>query len=237
MNDIQLPKEFTHHSYRQLLESLSNSHSFATLDSLNLASTRPLIALRHDIDVHPSYAFPLFEIECDLGIVSTTYLRVNAELYSASEAASHVLHLRKHGHLVGLHFEFDCNVEQGYEAQFAHQLDLFSNAYGFTPTTYTDHRPHALDVHRPECLGVPQAYFDLERSRANYISDSRGVWNHAPQNCIGSVARPHLVLLLHPVWWRTADTSPSDCLREAAHWGKPEAFDKLCRNLRAEPRR
>lgn len=73
---------FTYEHYREVLEAAKEvGYSFPTLEEFNEADEKTLL-LRHDIDFAPQSAARLAEIESDLGISSTYFIRVHSNGYN-----------------------------------------------------------------------------------------------------------------------------------------------------------
>jgi hypothetical protein len=71
----------------------------AWLEDPTLASERPRVLLRHDVDQHPGSALRMAAIEADLGVLSTWYFRWR------TAKAPVVEQIASQGHAVGLHYE------------------------------------------------------------------------------------------------------------------------------------
>jgi hypothetical protein len=97
------------------------------------------IVIRHDLDtltcVHQ--ASKLLQIQEDLGIKSSWFLRVDEYQYTAADARELVAELRLRDHDVGIH-----SAPYLYSDPFgalADQITLFTDSFGFTPNTFTIH--------------------------------------------------------------------------------------------------
>jgi hypothetical protein len=98
---------------------------------------------------------------------------------------------------------------------FASEQRAFEEAFG-TVEVVSIHRPGRFLEDRNRALGqCLHTYEDRFFSDMKYISDSAGAFSYGhPLESDAFKAGHSIHLLLHPIWWTTAEASPSDKLRE-----------------------
>jgi hypothetical protein len=90
--------------YRRLLRiALEQGYAVLSLEAWladpELASGRPRLLLRHDVDQHPASVLRMAAIEAELGVHSTWYFRWRTAIPQVIDSVS------AQGHAVGLHYE------------------------------------------------------------------------------------------------------------------------------------
>jgi len=220
------PDQWTFANYSKLLSDLKKCYTFLSFSD-NDSSAKRKIFLRHDIDVHPNFLDPLLEVETSLDIRSDIYLLNESPLYTIEDMAPKVTDLLSNGFTVNLHFEYDKNSPDSYEAQHLVQLERFVNVTGHQPKLYTDHKPRGQTHVNVSCNELINAHSANVNGPCDYISDSRGQWNHSNH----PLKKSHLMLLTHPIWWNQEHVEPLNCLLRASQHHEPHIQQSLLHRL------
>ncbi len=211
-----MKRDFSHHSYRLLLESLRDlGRQFVCLRDLAGNSSLPpsrQVLLKHDVDRLPSRALALARLEAELGIASTYFFRSPFPRRVVSE-------VRKLGHEVGYHYEDLCACRGDFDRaweRFARNLaelrrlaEVRSIAAHGSPLHPWDNRTlwSRCDY---RSLGIQwEVYLDLPWQDYHYFTDVGRCWDDSrnrrdrPATCRGlpprttpPVATADLVALL-----------------------------------------
>lgn len=99
-----MSRDFTLKKYRELCNAMINSnYVILTLEEFLKLKSKPenYIILRHDVDIRPDYAIKMAELEKELGISSTYYIRITEEVFKPEL----INRLASVGHEVGYHYE------------------------------------------------------------------------------------------------------------------------------------
>ena len=205
----------------------------------NAATPHPIVLLRHDIDCEIERALPLARIEAGLGVRSTFFLMIRADLYnifseSASAAVRQILAL---GHRLGLHFDMAAYPELDNPADIAQavwrEASILADWFQRPVAAVSFHRPNALALAGDPGLTapLPHTYMTRFTREMQYFSDSQGRWKHgAPLDSAAFHARRPLQILVHPVWWNETPVAPYEALLRLID-GKHEAAERaLARN-------
>lgn len=96
--------DFTLKKYSELCNTIiSSNYSILTLEKFLTLKSKPenYVILRHDVDIKPDYAIKMAEIEKELEISSTYYIRITDEVFKPEL----VNRLAALDHEVGYHYE------------------------------------------------------------------------------------------------------------------------------------
>ena len=203
------PCRFSLRHYRSTLETyLKNGYQITNFRDLEGgAAKQRVLLLRHDIDISPSAAIPMMEVERSLGISSTYFLRTDAPAYGIedTETASLVTEVAASRAELGLHYDVPRDSSNPLD-----RLRLQAQALnGILPAPVlgaSAHRPASSgaiiysDTFRDAGLTY-EAYEGRFTDGFKYLSDSRRHWR---EGCfcrwIGRTDR--IYALIHPIWWR-----------------------------------
>ncbi len=103
--------EFSHAAMKNIIEhALAKGYKFYTISEFieaNCPSTGAFI-LKHDLDFRPSTLWPILDLEEDLNVRSTVYVRVTANDYNALcyTVLPHLIKAEHRGFEIGLHTNF-----------------------------------------------------------------------------------------------------------------------------------
>lgn len=213
-------EKFTYDCYKELVCCLREVYQFTSFQEGKRIkeADRPLVIMRHDIDMDLEAAHRISSLEKDLGIHSTYFFMVCCPLYNvfSSKGSEQVRQILADGHHFGLHF--DCSL---YEDISVDKLSYYVSKECSLLEDFFDHPVKAISFHRPgplELSGVelerwPNSYERVFLKRFKYFSDSRGIWaNGHPLESEAFSKREDLHIAVHPVWWTESPTTPYECL-------------------------
>lgn len=177
--------DFTPQIYKSLVQSLLDAgYRFQTFEEM---LSRPVdgkvVVLRHDIDKLPYNAITLGEIEHDLGVKATYYIRIVKATWNEDV----IKQLIRLGHEVSYHYE-DLTITRGdYEKAWAHFKKHFDRIRAFypaktvcmhgSPLSKWDNRKlwEKYDYRELDIIGEP--YFDVDYTKMLYVTDTGRSWN------------------------------------------------------------
>ena len=183
-------KDFTLHTYRQLLCTLKEAgYAFMTFETYCEAKAKGVkpvgkfVILRHDVDLRAANSLKTAQIEAELGAQASYYFRVVPE----SNQPDIIRQIAALGHEIGYHYE-DLTIAHGdTEAAIKHfekQLAYFRQFYPVrticmhgAPTGKYDGRDlwKKYDYHDFGIIGEP--YFDVDFSNVLYLTDTGRRWD------------------------------------------------------------
>lgn len=215
--DLDYP-DFTLPSYRQLIERLNSRWQILRLCDAFAEPFKPdSLILRHDIDISPTLALPMAEIENSVGIRSTYFVALH--LYYNPHQPKHADVIRtiaKMGHEIGFHY--DSNLYPGEQPSPEHNLALLDRHIQILQEICSS-RVVSIARHNPSIAkdGDPfktavkynNAYDERLFHNTLYISDSCGAWRAGGLKPCWHEPRPkRLYLLIHAEQW--ADRTDAD---------------------------
>lgn len=177
--------DFTPQIYKSLVQSLLDAgYRFQTFEEfLSVSVDGKVVVLRHDIDKLPYNAITLGEIEHDLGVKATYYIRIVKGTWNEDV----IKQLIRLGHEVSYHYE-DLTITRGdYEKAWEHFQKHFVNIRTFypaktvcmhgSPLSKWDNRKlwEKYDYRELGIIGEP--YFDVDYSQVLYVTDTGRSWN------------------------------------------------------------
>jgi hypothetical protein len=185
--------------------------------ALKLKSLKPLLFLRHDVDIDPYIAMRMAEIETEAGICATYMFMVNSRLYSFEDPSvrSVICRLISMGHEVAIHFDYGAHrrVESNaaldaVEKEIAAECGYLEAIVDSPIRSISFHRPLPQFLNGPLYVaGRVNAY--ARELMARYISDSRGRWREGePLPTLIGFDGAVMQILIHPIWWGDNHMSP-----------------------------
>jgi len=207
--------DFTEKNYKSLLKLAKNRFKFKSFDT---KSKKAHIILRHDVDLSVHRALRLAEIEKELGIKSTFFLRIHSEFYNIFEkdVFEKIKKIIKLKHEIGLHFDVDFYSPIKSEKNLVSYLlkdkkileDLLSKKIG----VFSYHNPDIdkiLKFDNNRIAGMINVYGKNIKKKYHYCSDSNGFWRfNSLENVILNEKINKIHILLHPEWWQMNSLSP-----------------------------
>ncbi len=176
----------------------------------NRKTDRPLLIMRHDMDMDLGPAQMMSSLERELGIQANYFFMVRNPLYNVFSGSSSkiVRQILADGHHLGLHFNCalypDISVNN-INHYIAKECSLLEGFFIRPVEAISFHRPGLLELSGAELEKWPHTYEKVFVESFQYFSDSRGIWSHG--NPIESEAfsrKKNLHILVHPVWWTSS---------------------------------
>ncbi|RLT34151.1 MAG: hypothetical protein DWI57_16935 [Chloroflexi bacterium] len=214
---------FTHADYQILLSKLFAAGyrpaAFEDAERLLEDGVR-FVLLRHDIDFDLAPALTMARLEAEMGIFSTWFVLVRTEHYNlfSAENSRIVEEILGLGHRLGLHLDCAAYPDatwQEMNAGCAKEAALLENWFGVDVPVVSVHRPSPAIIGSDARLTAPRlhTYMPLFSGPIHYRADSRGLWRYGePLESPAFLDGKPLHLLVHPIWWREAESSPSQTL-------------------------
>jgi len=230
--------DFSLNHLRETLErSLAKGYSFLTLSEYLECDERPkkLVLLRHDIDYSIADMFDIAEIEQDLGIRSTIFIRIHSRFYNPFDKDNfqRIAKLKRMGHEIGLHFEpiFASKNALNLRLLLIKDLRILEEAFNIRVRGISVHLAKRSNLEISEKLEWIQLGISKNGDRhiMRYSADSRCLSIVFPdlfKDCIflkdtnakwggrslcESVGKdPFIYVLLHPVWWNSRNRMLKD---------------------------
>jgi len=186
----------------QLQKFLLYAKEVAPIVTLQNASNKNEIILRHDVDISLKSAFEVAKLEEKLNITSSFFVMVTNPLYNVftKKNRDYLKEISKRGFEVGLHFDSEVYDDSG---DLEDCLDMESEMLG----EIVDTKICSVSLHNP----VEGRYLEFKKynnaysvglSDTNYLSDSR--MDFRVKNLYEFVKRAthiSIQLLLHPAHW------------------------------------
>jgi len=194
---------FTAREYAALLaRALERGYRFLSFEqalALDPADDGRFILLRHDIDLSPTLALRMAEVEARAGVVSTWFFMLSGAFYDLLEPEHRkvVRRVLELGHTVGFHYDEWDDIAEG--------LDILSVVAGKRLHHIAQHNPTLLPPRALERADVVDAY-DKRIPNVQafvYVSDSGMRWRHKTLSDLIEEGCPRIYALCHPESWLT----------------------------------
>ncbi|NBW40893.1 hypothetical protein EBR25_07815 [bacterium] len=211
--------DFSFAHYREMLEVLKeNGYTFLTFHGLSQIEESELpekiVLLRHDVDKSTSKALKFADIESELSIPATYFIRLHSNYYNPFSyvAYKELKEIETKQHEIGLHTEFfdmaKINKEDGYE-MLEREIEIFQHIFKTPVKTLAPHRTSGSSTMERlqenlekvyQGLGIPHAYQSIFTHDFRYLSDSSAIWR---EGCLCQHLLKHhrYHILTHPCWW------------------------------------
>lgn len=201
--------KFTYDYYKGFLCRLGEFYQFITFQEGKRVKeiNRPLVIMRHDIDMDLEAALRISSLEKELGIHSTYFFMVRCPLYNVFgiNGAKQVKQILAAGHHFGLHF--NCSLYEDISLDnlnyyITREGELLENFFERPIEVISFHRPGPLELSGVELDKWPNSYERVFLEEFEYFSDSRGNWARGdPLESEAFRKRKNLHILVHPIWW------------------------------------
>jgi ubiquinone/menaquinone biosynthesis C-methylase UbiE len=237
--------DFTYTYYRRLLDIAKANfelHCFNEAhEAMNRHAGKPVLLLRHDIDIDLNIALEMAVIEHEMNVRSTYMVMLNAPCYdiNTEESKAILQQLMLMGHEVALHFDIDKNKRDNpkltiddVESEISNDLKQLELIINRPVSSISFHRPIPQFLNGPfKIASVVNAY--SKQLMAWYLSDSAGRWRDGePLPKLLNPTANILQLLIHPIWWGASHIAGPERLEayfknRTAGWTRKEteAFD------------
>ena len=206
--------DFTYRHYQECIElAKSKSYEFYRLcDYASLTSdSKKSIFMRHDVDHCLDLALNMAELERDLGVNSTYYVRMHSKNYNvlSLQSTKKLRSIIAMGHEVGLHYEPSyAEIMNIDKLKFLKSdLSALENCLSYKVVGVSPHEPTREGTFKIEesllsQVGLKyQAYDDIFFKNMKYISDSSCNWREGCMHEFIESETDRLCILTHPFWW------------------------------------
>lgn len=218
--------KFTFSFYTEILSAIKeNFIQFSFSDAqtaFNLAHSKPVIFLRHDIDLDLDKALRMANIEFENKIKSCYMIMTNCPFYSLKEKKNRSLitELVNMGHEIGLHFDSHQSLDGASNIEINSDIERMIDNECQILEEITNQKINSISFHRPLKQFLYGSLFVSGRINAYsselmtwYLSDSKGIWREGnPLPMLETPKKPFLQLLVHPIWWDELHESSNERL-------------------------
>jgi hypothetical protein len=202
--------DFSLEHYRELLEAAkAGGYRFASFDEVPVAGD---LLLRHDVDLSPSAALRMAELEAEMGVRATYFVMTRSEFYNlaAPSGESLLQALRRLGHFVGLHAVHP-------HVDFDSRFDAVLAWHNPEPEYMSEPAEGLVNAMEPR-------FFAPER----YRSDSNQRWrNGCPHERLARGDFEWLQLLVHPEIWVYPGQTMGETMRAMVAAEQSSRLDQL----------
>ena len=220
--------DFTLKGFRAIILAALPHYSVIPFRDVDLVATdKPFIIMRHDVDHSLHQALILAREEHRLGVAASYMVLVGTPFYNVltTDSKSILREIASLGHEVGLHYEW--RVYPGDEAEqcrhFRQDIGLLEQIVGRPVVSASCHDPSGPTPANMRTHIKYDAYFPEFFSAIHYLSDSNHSWRQwHPLELINQ--RKSFQLLLHPLWWTVEGDGWEEKLRQV----ETEAQRHLC---------
>jgi hypothetical protein len=206
--------DFTLSHYRELLRNIADRLSPRTFAAhlSNGHVNQSYVLLRHDIDVSFPAATAIYNIELDMGVRSTYFVRTRSQWYSLQDPAvsAWLRDAVEHGFEIALHEDVTRLEPDPHKVvrMLCEDRELIETITGAPVSGVSTHMPKRSAVPLTSDM-VKVAGFSYEAGESAFnlpgtafFSDANGAWKISCP-CKSATPPSRLYLLTHPVWWVT----------------------------------
>jgi hypothetical protein len=194
---------------------------------------RSFLLVRHDIDISVDAALEMAEIEHQLEVTTSYYVRLHCPLYNVmeQETLAKILAIQGMGHEMGLHYEAGFFEAMGRDPLqgITNDIDILEKLTGTRVQSISQHLPSLSRVYPELWEKYIDAYQPMLARDIPYFGDSGRHWREGCiSHKIGKYPRFHT--LIHPYAWTKWHERWEDNLRahgEAAKAVIHENVDKI----------
>ncbi len=193
---------FTITHYKNTLEKyLRDGYAFSDLNSFKKFNKNFIMVHDVDHDIHLCKNFS--NVEKDLEISSTYFLRIHATKYNMLSYPSiqEAKNLIKNNHSVGLHYEPNFYKEKNHTENIKREIELLSNILEYEVKYFNIHEPARTGFDLSNILKEKNRCYNSDYFREfKYLSDSSCNWREGCfSNHVGKW--DNILVLTHPFWW------------------------------------
>lgn len=217
--------KFTLDYYKSLMRgALEMGFMFQTFSAYLGCPASRVVLLRHDVDVSLQYALQIAEVEKELDIRSTFFVRTQSDFYNLLEE-SNILRLSKlieWGFEIGLHQElwkFTDDIKKAARLLRCQRL-LVEETFGIQLKGVATHLPKKNTIHM-DAQFLAEAGFeyrpgsDIFNKDSLFVSDSNKQWK--TYSLAEALTRADkIIACVHPVWWAGNIADPACLIRSLA---------------------
>jgi len=216
---MKVPCDFSYDHYKEIVQLAKTNYEIMTLHEYDASKRERVLILRHDIDANPQRAARMAELEHELDVKSTYFVRVHAETYNpfGFRAYPSIKKISQLGHEIGLHYEnLDLSLITGEDPQsiLKREIQALQTILGVRIRGIAAHRGFSGITNRNFWKNLDPSQFGLEYEAQEltkdclFVSDSLTNWPRTGGECVCEVlprGNPRICLLIHPqFWYKTA---------------------------------
>lgn len=165
---------------------------------------RKFLLIRHDIDVSVMAATEMAQLEYQLGVTTSYYVRLHCPFYNPLEEGTFkkILSIQNMGHEIGLHYEteFFKNIEIDPIRGIYNDIHTLEGLLGKRLLSISQHNPSVSNIYPKLWKDYIDAYQPMLVRDIPYFGDSGRCWR---EGCIitkiGKFNQIHT--LIHPYSW------------------------------------
>ncbi|MGB9636293.1 MAG: hypothetical protein ACPL1Y_03480 [Thermoplasmata archaeon] len=208
-------QDFSFAYYTKLMDILANNFTCRMIceaeELLEKKFAKPVLLLRHDLDVDPARALALAEIERSRGLRATYYVMLDNPLYTLEgENLKIIEKLVSMGNHIGLHF----TGNQLDERLVDEDCEKLEKITGMEIRSVSFHRPKQEWLGGNLFVGNRICVYAKPLMQW-YISDSMGRFRAGePVEAIKQMKGKILQFLTHPIWWQEKHASAVERITE-----------------------
>lgn len=203
---------FTFLHYKNTLKlALDKEYNFLKCEQYDsISKFNKLIILRHDIDFSLENALKFAQIENNLGITATYFIRLHSKYYNPLEIKNYniIQNLKKLGHEISLHQEPDFSYLNSSDPNqyVKDQIQAFNLLFQTQIKGISTHEPARRGIQitseNIKEFGLEyESYFPCFTQQMKYISDSGARWREGCMSEWIKKGEPKLNINTHPFWW------------------------------------
>jgi hypothetical protein len=162
----------------------------------------PYLVLRHDVDISPTAALKMAEIEHGMGVRSTYFIWLSSDHHNSLEGRSVYIirQICRLGHEIGLHYDttqYECYGLDDIDA-LNMEIRVLENLSGRKVKSISCHAPRV-----PGSFIGLNGYINADdpRLRDIYVHDSRKLWTVKSLFILLNNPPKRVQLLIHPCHW------------------------------------
>ena len=207
------PMPSTPEAYRAFLDGfLDEGYTFHGFEPLSERA----VVVRHDIDLSPTAALAMAEVEADLGIETTYCFMLTTPAYSLRNNVDLLDEILALGHDIAVHFDthhyWDDDPGTGVvESAVRIECETLGRLTNATVDTVSFHMPPEWVLGR-QYGGFENTYQPRFFGDIDYISDSRQKWRDQPP--FDGPIPEQVQILVHPGLWTPENRDMDSIVRE-----------------------
>ena len=205
---MKIKDNFSLKNYTRCLEhSLMLGYRFHTLKDAfeNKDNAKKNIILRHDVDTQLDIAVTMSNIEKNLNIKATYFIRLHSHGYNflCLKDIIKIKQLINNGHEIGLHYESDFYLLNSKDVNESVKIasNIIEYFCNIKIKTICPHEPTRTNSFLLKGVNYNQAYDKKLFKKYKYISDSSCRWRDGSFYENIQEGHKNLYILTHPYWW------------------------------------
>jgi hypothetical protein len=202
---------FTFLHYENTLKlALDKGYNFLKCEQYkHIPKIDKLIIMRHDVDFSLKNALKFAQIENNLGIQSTYFIRLHAKQYNplGYENFQIINQIKELNHEISLHHEPDFAYQFDDPIEYTkNEIHSFNSLFNISISGISTHEPsrRGIMVNETNLTQFPieyESYSPIFTKQMKYISDSGCRWREGDMREWIEKHHRKLYINTHPFWW------------------------------------